>query len=534
MLQIIKNIRTWYTAKNRWWIPLLTGFSYALCLPPFNHTLHFGFALFPLLSGIILLPLFGFASQMTGRRWAVHCYLYGVTASLSQFYWFANVVAEGLWHLILMGLAAAALFMGLFYLLAGFLFRFLQNRFPDAILLFFPATWVCLEYLRSVGEIAFPWALLGYAWTPVLPIAQAASVAGVFGFSFVVVLVNVVVWKWLQHLSAMRRSPYLMRLTATLVMIIAFECIWGWLRMSFATQPDKDVTVSLVQSDVNQNQWGNKSLDTSFAIAETLVYQAAQAQPDVIILPESALLCYLLRRPKLTHRVYTWMDSVKAPLILGALHWDRSPKDSPYNYLVYNAALMLKPQSRFFDKYYKIKLVPFSEAMPFEGILPILSRVNLGEADFQRGNEHTIFSFPPHAKGAPLICYEIIFPGYVRKRIRAGANLLVNITNDGWFGRSTAPYQHAVMAQMRCIENGTSLVRCANSGISMMVDQFGRVLGKTDLYERTILTGRVSARRIRTLYNRIGDWPAWVSLILVLYAFTAGIVRSSASSSRSK
>jgi apolipoprotein N-acyltransferase len=171
-----------------------------------------------------------------------------------------------------------------------------------------------------------------------------------------------------------------------------------------------------------------------------------------------------------------------------------------------------------------MNLVPFSEALPFQGLFPILSRVNLGQADFKRGVTPVIFPIGKDIKAVPLVCYEIIYPGFVRGRLTKSTNLLVNVTNDGWFGKSSGPFQHAVMSRQRCIENGISLARCANSGISMLVDQYGRILSKTRLNERTSLSGAIPLTRVQTLYSRWGDWPVILSwslavLLTVLMVF---------------
>jgi apolipoprotein N-acyltransferase len=237
-----------------------------------------------------------------------------------------------------------------------------------------------------------------------------------------------------------------------------------------------------------------------------------------MVLPESALLCYLVRRAAYYRRVRGWVDSTKTPLILGSLHWEKPPRDSYYDYWPYNTAFCVTSQSRDFAAYYKMRLLPFSEAMPFEARVPILSRVNLGESDFRSGAEPVVFDVAPGVRAGPFICYEMIFPALVRQRVRLGANLLVNITNDGWFGRSTAAFHHATMARMRCIENGVAMARCANSGVSMCVDPFGRVLGATRLYTRTILTREVPVGRIPALYTRLGDWPVGLSFAVLLAA----------------
>jgi apolipoprotein N-acyltransferase len=289
------------------------------------------------------------------------------------------------------------------------------------------------------------------------------------------------------------------------------------------THFDKDYKVSLVQSNLNMLKWGNRSLDTSFTITENLVYEAARNKPDIIIMPESALLCYLAKRPALANRVKYWADSIKIPLVLGGLNWEKAPPGARYDYFVYNTAFLVKPFKSEMEMYYKIKLVPFSEAMPFEANFPILSRVNLGEADFQRGTKNTIFSDEPaklHA--APFICYEIIYPGFVQKRLREGkANLIVNITNDGWFGKTSGPFQHAMMSRLRTIENGVPLVRCANSGISMIVNKYGVVEKKTSLYERSILNGEVALAESSTIYSRYGDWFVLFCGTIVIISFAS-------------
>jgi len=263
---------------------------------------------------------------------------------------------------------------------------------------------------------------------------------------------------------------------------------------------------------MDQTKWGAGSIDTAFSITESMIDKTYRTdKPRLMILPESALLCYLVRRSDYRNRVQSWVATTHTPLILGALHWEQPPKNSPYEYLPYNTAFFVKPDSPDFGVYYKMRLLPFSEAMPFEASFPILSRVNLGESDFQTGTDPVVFAISDSVKAGPFICYEMIFPSIIRQRVQRGANLLVNITNDGWFGKSSAAFQHAAMAQMRCIENGISLARCANSGISTFVDQYGRELGRTKLYERTTLTRDLPTQLIPTLYTRFGDWPVGAS-----------------------
>jgi apolipoprotein N-acyltransferase len=341
--------------------------------------------------------------------------------------------------------------------------------------------------------------------------------------SFIVILGNCLVFALLNGWEAgvpVRNKKLALAGFAVFLVACSFG---GYLRLSGAKRAGPTARISLVQPVIDQNQWGNTSLDTSFAVIETLVVRAALDKPEAIILPESALLCYLVRRPQLRNRVIGWSRKIKAPLVLGALHWEAAPPKSSREYLVYNTSFFLDTGTTVFQPYYKMKLVPFSEILPFQGIFPILSRVNLGQADFRPGTTPVTYSIGDKIKGAPFICFDIIYPSFVRTRALPPTNLLIQITNDGWFGRSSGPYQHALYAQQRCIENGISLARCANTGISMFVDQYGRILSKTRLGDRRILVDDVPLTRVRTFYSKVGDWPVAVSGgIVVFFAIVAG------------
>ncbi len=525
MRNFIASCHAFLTAKNRFWVPLLFGIAYCLGVPPVNGFLHPALSLFPLLGFFICLPLFGFSSLQSIKRSALYCVLFGMAASAGQFYWIAFVVPEGLWPLILVGVVLITIYESVYFLVLGLGFRFLRGKFPKAYPFLFAALWVMVEYLRSLGEISFPWNFAGYTLTPFLWLAQAASVCGVFGLSYIVILGNGLIWKFCGHIVRKQKISWGLPVFVCFLIVIS---IAGALRMhKGTTDATKNIKVSVLQGNIDQNHWTNTSLDSSFMIFDTLVARAHNDNPDLLVMPESALLCYLLRQPALRRHVVGWSLETKTPMILGSLHWDYSQKGSKPDYAVYNTALFLDTARPVFEKYYKMTLVPFSEVLPFKGIFPVLSRVNLGQADFASGKDPVVFSIGQKIKAAPFICYEIIYPSIVRQRILRGANLLVNITNDGWFGKSSGAYQHAAMARMRCIENGVCLARSANSGFSMFVDQYGRILGKTDLYTRTFLTRAVSLDKKPTLYSKFGDWPVLLSALLCAVALIAILIRKS-------
>ncbi|MBN1127967.1 MAG: apolipoprotein N-acyltransferase [Chitinispirillaceae bacterium] len=444
-------------------------------------------------------------------------FLFGYAAAFGQYHWLVFDRVEGLWALVILGLFLASAVVACFYLVAGVLFRLVEKRVGHAAPFVFPALWVLIDYSRSLGELSFPWAFLGYSFTPVLPFSQLASITGVWGLTFIALLGNMVVWVTLKRghrglpLRSCARLPVLFGFLLLLVSAAGGYRMAGY---SGLKTPQKKIV--LLQSNIDQFRWSNAMLDTAFAVSESLVLVSSADRPDLMILPESALLCFLDRRREYRERVLSWVGKTRVPLVFGSLDWKDAPQGASSEYFVYNTAFFADTGRSDLFRYYKSRLVPFSEAIPFQGVFPILSRVNLGEADFSKGTDPTIFLTGSGISMAPLICYESIYPGYVRSRVLRGANLMVNITNDGWFGRSSGPRHHAMMARMRSIENGVSLARCANSGISMFVDPLGRVLGETGLYERTVFAADLPIYTIPTLYQRFGDWFVGACFLVVL------------------
>jgi len=297
MLYLYDKLEQILLKKNRWYIALASGMFFSLGTPPFNAQLHPALLLFPLLSFIICIPLFC-TSLCGSRRQALwHTYLFGIGASAAQFYWIAFVAPEGMWHLILIGVLLITLVEGLFYLAVGMLFRSTYHRFPKLYILFFPALWVALEYIKTLGEISFPWNLIGYSLTPILVLSQFSSITGIFGMSFFVVTGNCIVWEILKkykNRQSLSAAAYLAAFTGLLCVI----SLAGWLRLLHshtAVASGPFAVVSLIQPNIDQNHWGNESLEQSFAVIDSQIQQAAPFRPDVMILPESSLLCYLDR-----------------------------------------------------------------------------------------------------------------------------------------------------------------------------------------------------------------------------------------------
>jgi apolipoprotein N-acyltransferase len=525
MLQVtLRRAAAYCGARNRFWVPLLCGLAYSLATPPFNSMLHPVFTPVPLMAFGALIPFFFFATLQPRRRGLVYSYIYCAAMILGQHYWIGFVTAEGLWIFVLIGVALISLAWGALYFAAALAFRACAKKLPRLCIVVYPAVWTLVEYFRTLTDLAFPWSYIGYSMAGILPLAQFASFTGVWGLSYLVVMGNIAVWELLRaHKSGeeTRQKWLTLGVWAALIMGIF---VWGAFRMNMRPKDAGTARIALMQTYMDQFNWGANSLDTAVTVSDSMFRIAAKEKPELIIFPESALLCYLDRRPDIRRMVLAWADSAGIPIMTGALHWDRPPGDTTGDkFYVYNS-LFLTEGDRLLP-YHKIMLVPFSEAMPFEAQFPIVSRINLGGAGFKRGTAESVFRINSGLETAPYICYEIIFPSFVRRRLRESTNMLVNVTNDGWFGRSSGPYQHAVMAQMRSIENGISLARSANSGISMFVDPVGRILARSGLYTREIIVNDVPTYRIMTYYARFGDWFVVLCLIIVAAGFFSLLVK---------
>lgn len=527
MKQIFKDPIQFLKDLSGWKLNLaafLTGLLFYLGQPPFNHESSPILALFPFISFISLIPLFEFSVRRSFKESMIAVYIFGLAASATQIYWLSNVQIEGLWILILLGMCVGIMYMALNFLIYGFVFRVLFNAAPKSYLILYPLFWVIYEYLRTFTEISFPWGLSGYALMPVLPLAQFASVTGVYGLSFILVLGNTILFNTLffkRNKDTSLTKKILLPGFIAFLLLIAF---WGNVRIKSNRNSVATKKISLIQSNIDQANWsGRKSLIKSLEKTDLLIKEAEKESSDLVIFPESGIYTYLQRDRFATRFVRNWQKLLNTPLLLGTLHTEKLQNNPYYKHHVFNSVFHLSEERSPFEMYHKMKLVPFSEALPFEGMFPILSRINLGESDFRTGKDETIFDINGGIKAAPYICYEIIYPNFVRRRAASGANLLVTVTNDGWFGKSTAPYLHAAMARMRAVETGLPLVRCANTGVTFAIDPVGQIVNKGDLYTSEVITADVPFYSLNTIYRRFGDWfplaSVGVFISILIYLF---------------
>jgi apolipoprotein N-acyltransferase len=381
--------------------------------------------------------------------------------------------------------------------------------------------WTALEYLRTFLFSGFPWVLLGYSQHHQPTVRLLASAVGVYGISALLVLVNAtladLLCQWLRPPTAEGRLRG--ALLPVGLACLALAATVGYARVIW-TDPTggSPIRVGLLQGNIDQSlKWDRSYQTATLDIYERLARQAAAEHPALIVWPESAVPFFLRYEQELGLRVHRFVVDTGIPMVIG------SP-DVGEDKRLYNTAFLLGRNGQILGRYDKRHLVPFGEYVPLKQLFFFLDKLVVGIGDFGRGRTATVFSSDGIRFGV-MICYEAIFPAEVRQFARGGAEFLVNITNDAWFGRSGAPYQHLAMAAMRAVENGSYLVRAANTGVTAVIGPSGEIVEQTRIFTEAALVGTIRPRLAETPYTRYGDVVAWACLVF-LGAYLLALARA--------
>jgi apolipoprotein N-acyltransferase len=393
-----------------------------------------------------------------------------------------------------------------------------------AILCAAPA-WVASELGRQYVWDGFPWALLGYSQVSVLPIAQLASVTGVYGLSFLLALTSAATALVILDAGLNAGGRKRWSLAVVVLALVASLAAWGRWRIaegSLAASGDA-IRVAVVQGNIAQGEKWNPSLrDEIIGRYISMTRQATAQGATFVIWPESSFPVYFEEDLR-GHLVRRLARETGATLLLGSDQIERVRPDASPDALdnrLYNAAFLVKPDGSLGPVYRKMHLVPFGEYVPLQRLLFFVGPIVDAVSNFTPGDQPVLLPVGDRLVST-AICYEVIYGSLMRRFVRDGSELLTTITNDAWYGRSSAAYQHWDQAAMRAIENGRYLARAANTGVSGFVDPYGRVLRKSKLFEPAVLVSDVRLSRARTLYTSVGDLIAWVSLVFTAAALLA-------------
>lgn len=363
-----------------------------------------------------------------------------------------------------------------------------------------PFLWVAAEWGRGHLLGGFPWGLLGYSQYQRLPVIQVAELGGVHLVSFVVAAVNAA----LTGCVTLPRRQALAGLAASLIVAGATIGFGLW-RLSEAPA-ETEVRVGIMQPAIEQPlKWDERHMARTLATYFGLSRRFRPGEVELLVWPETASPTVLRRDTVLRGALQDLSRELRAPVLVGSVDVEEGAPRTLRNTVFFLTERGIE------GRYDKMHLVPFGEYVPLPEVIGFVRGWAEFISEMEPGTRPVIFAGPPAPFGV-VICYEGIFPDLYRAFARGGARLMVNMTNDAWFGRTSGPLQHLAMYPLRAVEHRTALVRAANTGVSAFIAPTGRIVRRLGLFRADVITERLPLRSRTTLYTRLGDWPAWLSL----------------------
>jgi apolipoprotein N-acyltransferase len=453
-------------------------------------------------------------------------YLTGICFFLGVFFWVTYTKGVTLLHYSVLGL-----YLGLYFPLFGLFFHFISRKIRFPLIFTAPPLWIAVEYLRShAGFAALPMGLLGYTQYQNLSLVQMASFTGIYGVSFIIVLANAAIADLIGYWIEKRKqgeplglkAPPVFRGAVVLGMTLILWVV-GYISL-FPTLSGKSLSVAVVQGNIPQEiKWKREYREQIISKYEALSEEASRFHPQIIVWPEASTPGFILSDHSLLQRMVSMVRHMNTYLLAGSAEYPKFGK-RPIKLKSGNTALFFSPEGKILGQYLKIYLIPFGEYVPYEGIIKwpefIIPK---GMNSNVEGTEVVLFG-TDGTKFGTLICSEILYPELGRCMVKRGANFLVNISNEAWFGKSAFPYQALSISVFRAVENRVNVVRSTNTGISSFIDPYGRITsrltnGSDELFVEGTLTREILLSSPGTFYTRYGDVFAYGCI-----AFSAGLI----------
>jgi apolipoprotein N-acyltransferase len=470
-----------------------------LSFPKFN---------FSFLAWVAFVPLFFSLRNERFSKTLLFSFVAGFIFFVLTIFWLTHVTIPGMF--------VFSFYLSLYFVIFGLGFYLIKKHHSFWLpLTFLPALWILLEFFRSTLLTGFAWVLLGYSQGPNLLALQVADLSGVYGVSFMVMFVNVFVFKVLSRNKGSRNYRDCSFIAPLLVIFLWLG--YGLYRVMEDPGKTCPVKVSLVQGNIAQEiKWVpsfQEEIIKRYELLTELSY--LKEEPDIIIWPETAFPEYL-EFDGTDEPLKELAKKIKTPLLVGSIRIEEMR--------YYNSAILFSAKGTVAGIYDKLHLVPFGEYIPLRKYLPWVERM-LGIEDFTRGPGYEIFSVPASKYGiikfGVLICFEDTLGSMARTFVRKGADVLVNMTNDAWFGDSACPFQHLEASVLRAVENRVFVLRAANTGVSCFIDDTGRVIRRVhdDRGKATYVTGSETGLAYKTrrssLYTQLGDYFVFLSGVYV-------------------
>lgn len=482
----------------------LTAISQPLLSAPFNWWPWHWFAWVPFLWAI--------TAQEGKGRWLLG--LFGGTASnLMIFYWVVNLMPNFSnipFHVAVLLTTLLCMYLSLLWVLLAQWIPKLLRTFPNGWVLLAPCTLVTLEYLMPQ---LFPY-MQGVSHYQVIPLVQLSSITGIYGVSFLVFWSNTILFQW--WLLQRQGQPGPKKQAIAIAIVVILTVAYGFSRQQMYDKllpKAKRLKVGLIQSNYTPHDHRKKTFTEVFGTYLKLSKQAADQGADWVIWSEGEF-----KRPLSSKSAKNLLAmavrKVKVPILLGGYDLKRRKNG---RYVIFNSAIHVDRKGKMGPRYDKQILVPFGEYMPFEKELNFIYKKISWFSRFSRGKSIGVYSLDKVSYGF-LICYEAIYPTRVRRSVNAGAKVLINITYDAWFGKTTAPYQHLMLAATRSAEYGIPLIRLATTGSSTVVNALGKNSTLSPIFQRKVLMYDVPLVQLPSFYARVGDLFA---LLCLSFAFIA-------------
>jgi apolipoprotein N-acyltransferase len=543
--------------RNRYLLAILSGLLLGLAFPPTG--LGGG-----LLAFVALVPLIVALENGTRLREAfktgwVAMFVLGLVSNYWVGGWKSMSEVD---PFLMVGGVLLAIVHPFFLVVPWLLYDSVRRRFGRTAALFsLPLFQAGFEYAHSFGDLSYPWLNLYNTQTYNLAYDQFIEFTGPYLLSMVIVLVNVEIFQIFfasRGKDGSKGTNRILRHSVALGLLIIVPYLYGMSAMRGHEDSRASLRVTIVQPNIDPwAKWGadeQRTLDTNFAATMTAL-RTDHDSTDLIVWPETAITFYITSPAKSYElgELYKFIASMHHAVLTGfpdrATYiegQDSIPTDAVYAgasgvyYRSWNAAMMVYQDTNGrMDRaaYHKQKLVPLGEHIPFVQNFPLLGKwfqwgVGIGSWNYGEGYEPLALPLTVQhdtLKITPMICYESVYPSFVRHFVDNGANMLAVITNDGWYGRSSGPYQHEQFAVLRAIENRRYVVRCANTGISTIIDDRGRYIKSLPLFTSGSITERVPLIERKTLYVRWGDFIAipamFYSIVVLIFALAARIKR---------
>jgi apolipoprotein N-acyltransferase len=487
----------------------LSGILLVLSFPVFN--------LYPL-AWIAFVPFLLSLWEKNPKETFLAGFLFGITYFFGTLYWIyhsINYYGGVSFFSSIIVVFLLCCYLSLYPAFFSYLYSSIIRKSKLPAVLVVPVLWVVLEFVRSYALSGFPWSSIGYSQYTFLPLIQISDLTGIYGVSFILLAVNGAVLdifllkKRINKMPLFPLSYTIVGISVLIVVLIASFSYGKW-RLG-QDRPGKSVRISIIQGNIEQDKkWEPVYQKEVMSVYTDLSKKASLLSADLIIWPETAVPFYFDYDVEKTEKLLHFQKDLDAYLLFGSV---LIREKSPEKRLLSNSAVLLDKQGKKIYEYDKIHLVPFGEYVPFRKILFFIDKLVVGIGDYLSGRDY-LKAETEFGSFGTLICYEIIFPGMVRKFYTDGGDFIVTITNDAWFGKTSGPYQHFSMAVFRAVENRKPVVRSANTGVSGFIDSNGKILSTTPIFQKEMANHTIQTDTTKTFYTKYGDLFSYFCMVI--------------------